>query len=66
MRNPGAAKRQKELARQQKRQDKMTERARRNAEKKLRPAGLGAPIEANEPEPTDDVEPGTDAGDPEG
>ncbi|MFN7952453.1 MAG: hypothetical protein U0610_12075 [bacterium] len=45
MRNPGAIKRQKELARQQKRQDKLAERARRNAEKKLRPAGQGAPIE---------------------
>ncbi len=45
LRNPGAVKRQKELARQQKRQDKLAERARRSAEKKLRPAGLGAPTE---------------------
>ncbi|MBK7978090.1 MAG: hypothetical protein IPK07_34205 [Deltaproteobacteria bacterium] len=50
MRNPGAAKRQKELARQQKRQDKLVERARRNAEKKLRPAGAGAPIEEVDPD----------------
>ena len=44
----------------------MVERARRNAEKKLRPAGLGAPIETLEPESTDDLEPATDEGEPEG
>jgi len=43
LRNPGAIKRQKELARQQRRQDKLADRARRNQEKKLRPPGT--PIE---------------------